>query len=288
MINAIINANNVANYSLKSICWTLISKWSIRWRRSGLMYAQKWNAANVLFCQPIFVCISKKFTTNPIHGEWTPWLDCWDLMHFNFHFIFRVCDVCARFFKCSKSYERHYQVEHTNIDQRVQCDLCRKWFKHLDTLKDHIRRHYAATETCKYCGRVSSNKKSLRLHIRNVHADIDSSVKTRNEFPCSVCGKIFKKKQTLRVSVRLSIQMTFKYIFSVLVLSIYRNTQHYILVKPFCTPAHFARRLLDPVQICTLIENELIQGNTKRSVSLPRCRRLDLYELIFMRNISIN
>lgn len=83
-------------------------------------------------------------------------------------------------------------------------------FKHLDTLKDHIRRHYAATETCKYCGRVSSNKKSLRLHIRNVHADIDSSVKTRNEFPCSVCGKIFKKKQTLRVSVRLSIQMTFK------------------------------------------------------------------------------
>lgn len=39
----------------------------------------------------------------------------------------RVCDICARFFKCSKSYERHYQVEHTNIDQRVQCDLCQKW-----------------------------------------------------------------------------------------------------------------------------------------------------------------
>lgn len=113
-------------------------------------------------------------------------------------------------------------VEHTNIDQRVQCDLCQKvrnqmclnrkqliliqiylftekWFKHLDTLKDHIRRHYAASATCKYCGRVSSNKKSLRLHIRNVHADIDSSVKTKNEFPCTVCEKIFKKKQTLRV-----------------------------------------------------------------------------------------
>lgn len=74
-----------------------------------------------------------------------------------------------------------------------------KRFKHLDTLKDHIRRHYAASETCKYCGRVSSNKKSLRLHIRNVHADIDGSVKTRNEFPCTVCEKIFKKKQTLRV-----------------------------------------------------------------------------------------
>lgn len=112
--------------------------------------------------------------------------------------------MCARFFKCSKSYERHYQVEHTNIDQRVQCDLCQKWFKHLDTLKDHIRRHYAASATCKYCGRVSSNKKSLRLHIRNVHADIDSSVKTKNEFPCTVCEKIFKKKQTLRVSIEAS------------------------------------------------------------------------------------
>ncbi|XP_055301985.1 transcription factor grauzone-like [Sitodiplosis mosellana] len=115
----------------------------------------------------------------------------------------RVCDVCARFFKCSKSYERHYQVEHTNIDQRVQCDLCQKWFKHLDTLKDHIRRHYAASATCKYCGRVSSNKKSLRLHIRNVHADIDNTVKTKNEFPCTVCEKIFKKKQTLREHMTL-------------------------------------------------------------------------------------
>lgn len=113
----------------------------------------------------------------------------------------RVCDICARFFKCSKSYERHYQVEHTNIDQRVQCDLCQKWFKHLDTLKEHIRRHKADRAQCKYCGRVSSNKKSLRLHVRNVHADIDSSVKSRNEYPCTVCGKIFKKKQTLRVSL---------------------------------------------------------------------------------------
>lgn len=60
----------------------------------------------------------------------------------------RVCDICARFFKCSKSYERHYQVEHTDIDQRVQCDLCQKWFKHLDTLKDHIRRHNAESATC--------------------------------------------------------------------------------------------------------------------------------------------
>lgn len=119
-----------------------------------------------------------------------------------------VCDICARFFKCSKSYERHYQVVHTNIDQRVQCDLCKKWFKHLDTLKDHIRRHYAASATCKHCGRVSTNKKSLRVHIRNVHADVDSSVKKRNEFPCTVCEKLFKKKQTLRVSDRLKSSIT--------------------------------------------------------------------------------
>lgn len=66
--------------------------------------------------------------------------------------------------KCSKSYERyerHYLVEHTehtNIEQRIQCDLCQNWFKQFkyldtpDTLKDHIRRprrHYAASETLK-------------------------------------------------------------------------------------------------------------------------------------------
>lgn len=114
----------------------------------------------------------------------------------------RVCDVCARFFKCSKSYDLHYRVQHTDVDQRVQCQECQKWVKHDDALKSHMRRHNATPETCKHCSKTYPGKKCLRLHIRNVHADVDSTVTVKYEFPCPVCGKVFKKKQTLRVSRR--------------------------------------------------------------------------------------
>lgn len=189
-------------------------------------------------------------------------------------FLYRVCDVCARFFKCSKSYERHYQVEHTNIDQRVQCDLCQKWFKHLDTLKDHIRRHYAASATCKYCGRVSSNKKSLRLHVRNVHADIDSSVKTKNEFPCNVCEKIFKKKQTLRVSKAVLICITVDEVrFKFLYFYPYRSTWHCIQAKLTFTRVLFAQKPSDQVPTCMRIAREIIRASMRRSVFWRKCKR---------------
>lgn len=113
----------------------------------------------------------------------------------------RVCDVCAKYFKCPESYERHYELEHSNVDQRVQCKICQHWFKHAYTLACHMRRHRAVAETCKHCGRVSKNKMTLRMHIRNMHSDIDTTFKPKNEFPCTVCGKLFAKRQTLKVSV---------------------------------------------------------------------------------------
>lgn len=81
--------------------------------------------------------------------------------------------------------------EHTDIQQKVQCEICGNWLKHADSLKEHKRRHSATSETCKYCGRISANKKSLRAHIKTVH--------TAAAFPCTVCEKVFKKTQTLRV-----------------------------------------------------------------------------------------
>lgn len=102
-----------------------------------------------------------------------------------------VCDVCARFFKCSISYERHYRNEHTNLTEKVQCDLCGNWLKHSESLREHMRRHQASSETCKLCGHVSANIKAMRAHIRSAH--------TAATLPCAVCGKMFKKPQTLKV-----------------------------------------------------------------------------------------
>lgn len=103
----------------------------------------------------------------------------------------RVCDVCAKFFKCSKSYETHYLVEHTNISQQVQCDICNRWLKHSDILKEHKRRHFATEATCPQCGHVSPSKKALRGHIRSAHSEA--------KLFCSICGKAFKWAKTLQV-----------------------------------------------------------------------------------------
>lgn len=116
----------------------------------------------------------------------------------------RVCDICAKYFKCPESYERHYELEHSNIDQRVQCEICHHWFKHAYTLAGHMRRHKATQEVCKYCGRVSKNKMTLRTHIRNMHSDVDTTFKPKNEFPCTICGKVFAKRQTLKVCIEVA------------------------------------------------------------------------------------
>lgn len=81
---------------------------------------------------------------------------------------------------------------HTNIQQRVQCDLCGKWLKHSGTLKEHMRKHVAKKAPCQICGHISSNIKALRAHMRSAHREAS--------FPCTICGKMFKKTQTLKVS----------------------------------------------------------------------------------------
>lgn len=104
----------------------------------------------------------------------------------------RICDICAKFFKCSKSYEMHYISMHTDIQQKVQCEQCGKWLKHAGTLKEHMRRHVAKNAPCQLCGHISSNIKALRAHMRSAHRD--------PSFPCTICNKMFKKTQTLKVS----------------------------------------------------------------------------------------
>lgn len=121
----------------------------------------------------------------------------------------QICDICARFFKSTKSYEYHYAIEHTNIDHRVQCDICKKWFKHLETLKEHMRRHFLDSVKCKYCGQMSTNKKSLRLHMRRKHSDALGC--ERIEFPCTVCNKTYRTRKTLTVKILFNFFSTFSF-----------------------------------------------------------------------------
>ncbi|KAG4078967.1 hypothetical protein HA402_010919 [Bradysia odoriphaga] len=119
-------------------------------------------------------------------------------VHHNVHS--HICELCAKPFKSGKSYEKHYINLHTNISQKVQCDMCGKWLKHKDSLKKHILWHNSKTETCGVCGRVSSNIRALRAHIRSAHREAS--------LECTICGKMFKKQQVLKEHVAIHAGIT--------------------------------------------------------------------------------
>ncbi|KAJ6646328.1 Transcription factor grauzone [Pseudolycoriella hygida] len=101
-----------------------------------------------------------------------------------------ICELCAKTFKSGKSYERHFTNFHSDISQKVQCDMCGKWLKHKDSLKKHIIWHNSKTATCGVCGRVSSNIRALRAHMQSAHREAS--------LECTICGKMFKKQQVLK------------------------------------------------------------------------------------------
>ncbi len=70
-----------------------------------------------------------------------------DRVHHNIHS--HICELCAKRFKSGKSYERHYITVHTNISQKVQCEMCGKWMKNKGSLKKHTIWHNSESATCK-------------------------------------------------------------------------------------------------------------------------------------------
>lgn len=88
----------------------------------------------------------------------------------------------------------HYLSEHTNVEQKVQCDICGAWLKHHDSYMRHKRRHKlkeTGTQTCELCGRETKNKVSLRAHLEREHRGV--------RFPCTVCSATFKRACRLKV-----------------------------------------------------------------------------------------
>lgn len=185
----------------------------------------------------------------------------------------RVCDICAKYFKCPESYERHYELEHSNIDQRVQCEICHHWFKHAYTLAGHMRRHKATQEICKYCGRVSKNKMTLRTHIRNMHSDVDTTFKPKNEFPCTICGKVFAKRQTLKVCIENAFMWNMSRFYQLLFQPFCRNICRCIPVRLIFMNAVFVRGHFVQAPTCMHIERKFIPVNMKRNVLIKQMQR---------------
>ncbi|XP_058178047.1 transcription factor grauzone-like [Anopheles ziemanni] len=108
-----------------------------------------------------------------------------------------ICPTCGIELCTKYAMDRHIN-SHMGIEtiERLQCNLCLKWFNGKPNLKTHIRRMHEETDVsqCEICQHVSPNNYSLRNHINRVH-------RTGKRFDCEYCGKQLKTKLNLREHV---------------------------------------------------------------------------------------
>ncbi|XP_058976036.1 myoneurin isoform X2 [Musca domestica] len=100
------------------------------------------------------------------------------------------CDICKEETKTFSDLRRHFQTVH-NEQAYVWC--CDKKFRRRCHLVEHIRSHTDVySYKCKYCERVMSTRRCLRLHEKHVHE------KEYNRHTCDICGKAFVSASVLK------------------------------------------------------------------------------------------
>lgn len=103
-----------------------------------------------------------------------------------------TCEICQL-----KVKSKYYLKEHMKIHDfsgSFKCELCNQTFARPNYLRDHrkLRHSLQAGVTCKECGKMYANEKSLRQHMHH-HRDA--------QFECSYCEKRFVKNDILRKHV---------------------------------------------------------------------------------------
>ena len=78
------------------------------------------------------------------------------------------CDQCDKVFSRSSHKQDHMAV-HTK-EKKFQCSICFKRFPFLSTMRTHERIHSEREDfKCDYCQKSFKGKKSLKVHLLNIH-----------------------------------------------------------------------------------------------------------------------
>ena len=130
-------------------------------------------------------------------------------------FVNLKCELCHKSFSCKSALKRHTQ-EACNVEKEVYvmtCDCCETTFIRTNDLRRHQQNRDnhdgSAKFMCTICDKKMCNRKLLKSHIRNEHANIerDSEIfkvvserkpaETTETFECEFCDKRFAREDTL-------------------------------------------------------------------------------------------
>lgn len=107
-----------------------------------------------------------------------------------------VCDLCGRVSSNMPMHKVHFQCAHMN-QEKLQCDICKAWLSNKFSIRKHMSlRHIEKPVECPLCMKMFANTNSLRSHKRLFH-----DIEMKQRFKCVVCGKGFRDKHNLRVSL---------------------------------------------------------------------------------------
>ncbi|XP_022818919.1 zinc finger and SCAN domain-containing protein 12-like isoform X9 [Spodoptera litura] len=105
------------------------------------------------------------------------------------------CDVCQSVFPSRRALTMHTNKFHT---EKTQCDVCKKSFSCVTTLKKHMISHTGERNyVCNLCQKAYRHQKSLKQHMRS-HVQGEQFVK----FNCSDCGNGFPNRNDFNRHVK--------------------------------------------------------------------------------------
>ncbi|XP_063899055.1 zinc finger protein 43 isoform X9 [Helicoverpa armigera] len=93
-------------------------------------------------------------------------------MHTNkFHSQKTQCQVCKKGFSCISTLKKH-MVSHTG-ERNFVCSLCQKAYRHQKSLKQHMRTHVQGEQfikfNCSECGNGFPNRNDFNRHVKEWH-----------------------------------------------------------------------------------------------------------------------
>lgn len=139
------------------------------------------------------------------------------LEHMNQHYRNWVCDVCDAGFVTQRMLSTHSDCHKHG---EFQCDVCKKMFDKLRSLKYHLRQCHSGPNKykCHQCHEKFSTMKTKKDHMIEVHGAEYAKI------PCLACDKTFRDKNGLRVHTQRDHLMERRFKCTDCVKSFYTNS----------------------------------------------------------------